>query len=461
MNHLNKLDFRKKTDRYIEIVLVSLFVFGIGLAFVYNTFVLALSSGILCLSIYYASKYFFKGTKLYQYCASLAFGIFMAQFIYQMHGLFEMHFFAFVGCTVLIAYHNWKAQIPLLVFILVHHSLFAYLQYNNVDDIYFTQLEFMTIEVFIYHAGIAGAIIIISGYWAHVFEQKNKEEEQVNKELSSKLLNYTGIAQKISNYEFEAINSIRNEGTSDVLTLVLLNMAEEIKLKQEQVARNNSELKNLVYALSHDLKTPVRGINSTAEWIASDIEKEDYSEMKENLFRLQVNSKSIWDKLESLRMYLNVGLDELEKKSIDIGITLKKVEKELINQRNLVLNFENLGKIETSEEMFYMIFQQLIENSIIHSNREDPKVSITREDVSNRAILYYQDNGPGMTTVEFNKYSKLFQTGTKNYGELRSGIGIPLIIKLVTELKGELTIQDCQEGFRLKIDFPITSSNSI
>ena len=32
----------------------------------------------------------------------------MAEFIYQMHGLFEMHFFAFIGSAILITYQNWK-----------------------------------------------------------------------------------------------------------------------------------------------------------------------------------------------------------------------------------------------------------------------------------------------------------------------------------------------------------------
>src|SRR3982751_2068953 len=62
--------------------------------------------------------------------------IFMAQYIYQMHGLFEMHFFAFIGSAILITYQNWKLQIPMLLVVVIHHLAFGYLQNSGIENIY-------------------------------------------------------------------------------------------------------------------------------------------------------------------------------------------------------------------------------------------------------------------------------------------------------------------------------------
>ena len=59
-------------------------------------YIVGIGVGVLNLALYYLARYLFPNTRLNQYIASLVAGIFMAQFIYQMHGLFEMHFFAFV-----------------------------------------------------------------------------------------------------------------------------------------------------------------------------------------------------------------------------------------------------------------------------------------------------------------------------------------------------------------------------
>ncbi|MEL7533221.1 MAG: sensor histidine kinase, partial [Bacteroidota bacterium] len=90
--------------------LVGNFLFGLFLASFYDTWLIALNVGLLNLGAYWSSKYLLPDTKIYQYVGSAVLGIFMAQFIFQMHGLFEMHFFAFISSSLLISYSNWRLQ---------------------------------------------------------------------------------------------------------------------------------------------------------------------------------------------------------------------------------------------------------------------------------------------------------------------------------------------------------------
>ncbi len=133
-------EINAKADRFITKALVVYFLFGIAISFVYSTFTVGIGVGTLCLIAYFGTKTWLPNNTFYQYILGGVLAIFTAQFIYQMHGMFEMHFFVFVGSTILIAYQNWRLQLPLILLVVLHHASFAYLQYSGNKEIYFTQL---------------------------------------------------------------------------------------------------------------------------------------------------------------------------------------------------------------------------------------------------------------------------------------------------------------------------------
>ncbi|MNX95891.1 Stage II sporulation protein E (SpoIIE) [compost metagenome] len=113
----------------------------------------------------------------------------MAQYIYQMHGMFEMHFTAFIGSAILITYQNWKLQIPLAIGVLLHHAILGYLQFIGYDDIYFTQEDYMDLQTFLIHGCLASVIFLISGVWAYDLKKANLRLISQSQEVSVKSKN--------------------------------------------------------------------------------------------------------------------------------------------------------------------------------------------------------------------------------------------------------------------------------
>jgi two-component system, sensor histidine kinase and response regulator len=83
---------QERSDRIIEIFLVGYFIFGLAVASTYDTWLIGVSVGGLLLVTYFVSKKLFPGTTVNQYVASACVGVFMAQFIYQLHGMFKCTF---------------------------------------------------------------------------------------------------------------------------------------------------------------------------------------------------------------------------------------------------------------------------------------------------------------------------------------------------------------------------------
>ncbi len=167
---------QKRSDRIINYFLPAYFLGGLILANFYDTWIIAIGVGGLSLAAYYLVKWFLPDSELYQYILSAILGIFMAQYIYQMHGLFEMHFFAFIGSAILITYQNWKLQIPILCIVAVHHAVFGYLQNLGFTKVYFTQLDYFALQTFIIHILLTTIIIFISGLWAYQLKKYSEQE---------------------------------------------------------------------------------------------------------------------------------------------------------------------------------------------------------------------------------------------------------------------------------------------
>jgi len=181
-----------KSDKLIDIFLICYFLFGLILATWYGTWLVALVVGGINTIAYFSAKKLFPATRVNQYVASAVVGIYTAQFIYQMHGLFEMHFFAFIGATLMITYQNWKALLPVSLVVAVHHGLFAYLEYAGNKEVYFTTEAYdMDLLAFSFHIFLAVVIFVICSLWSYELEKRTKLNTQnliAVEELNNKMM---------------------------------------------------------------------------------------------------------------------------------------------------------------------------------------------------------------------------------------------------------------------------------
>lgn len=254
-------EINEKSDAIIKFTLWGYFAFGFFLAFFYDTYLIALVSGGLCLAAYFLTKTILPDSGWHRYLASVLVGVFSAQYIYQMHGLFEMHFFFFVGATLLITYQNWRLQVPLLLFVVIHHASFAYLQYTGMKEIYFTQLDYMDLQAFLFHAGIAGVIIFISGYWAFDLEGRTMREFKAVNSLATQLTNVKSniaFAEEISRGNLRTALEVSEE---DELGRSLLRMrknlveANEREQAEKYITTGLAKIGEILRGNSSDIKT--------------------------------------------------------------------------------------------------------------------------------------------------------------------------------------------------------------
>lgn len=241
----------RESDRIMWIILGFYYLFGILISFKYDTWLVGVGVGTLNVLAIAIAKRMLPNNNFYQYIIGAVIGIFMGQFIYQMHGLFEMHFFAFIGSAVLIAYRNWRLQIPLTLVIVVHHSLFAFLQYaKGFEGVYFTQLEYMNLETFIYHVTLAAAMFGICGFWAYRFENERSSLIKLNSTLTEKdelirilstIENVAGTLNDASGTSKRSVETLSNQLSSTASSMEEVSAAVEEMVSAFEANSENSK----------------------------------------------------------------------------------------------------------------------------------------------------------------------------------------------------------------------------
>ncbi len=119
-----------KADRISDKFVIMFFVLGICLAPVYDTWTFTIANSVIIAALYLMARFVLANKFYARMIISLVYAIFMLQFIGQMHGMAEVHFFFFTNIALLIVYQDWRIMIPYTVFAIGHHSVLAILQAN-------------------------------------------------------------------------------------------------------------------------------------------------------------------------------------------------------------------------------------------------------------------------------------------------------------------------------------------
>jgi len=433
------LEVKRRSDRLMNFFLAGFFLAGLAFAPAFDTWTIALSVGGLCLTAYYSVKFFLPDSNLYQYVLSLVVSIFMAQYIYQMHGLFEMHFFAFIGSAILITYQNWKLQIPLTIFVVLHHAIFNYLQFTGSEQVFFTRTEYLDLTTFAIHILLAGVIFFICGLWAYQLNKSGVFQMRQAVEM--------GRMQK------EAMLHEERKKNEQILEEAYLN-AE--KARQEAVKA--SQAKSIFLAtMSHEIRTPMNGVIGMASLLTET--------------RLTDQQRTYADTISSCgETLLNVINDILDFSKIESGgMELEDEDFNLYDSIEHILDIFSMRAARKGLELLYQVdrdvpmfirgddhrLRQVITNLVGNAMKftEEGEIFIrvrnagAYSDGSMQLEFEVKDTGIGIPPDKkerlFKAFSQVDTSTTRKYGG--TGLGLAISDKLVTLMGGEIRV-DSEPG---------------
>jgi len=217
--------------------------------------------------------------------------------------------------------------------------------------------------------------------------------------------------------------------------------AKQAELLQ-QLENVNKELRDFAYIVSHDLKAPLRGINTLASWIASDYADKLDQQGKEQIHLLLGRIDRMQNLIDGVLQYSRLGRVTEEIVSVNLGELLPEIIDIVAAPPHIAVTVENpLPTIQCGKTRISQVFQNLISNAVKYMDKPEGQVKIGCSEDAGSWKFYVADNGPGIEERFFERIFKLFQTLSPHDESGSTGVGLALAKKIVEMYGGRIWVE--------------------
>ncbi len=185
-------------------------------------------------------------------------------------------------------------------------------------------------------------------------------------------------------------------------------------------------------------------------------------------------TKSIEEELDKVENYTEQALFYARSNAVEKDYIINKTKlKDIVNgaiikNKSTLLNekvsieLSNLKDedVYTDSKWALFIVNQIIQNAIKYSKKEDKKIEISSKEKNDKVILYIKDNGIGIKKGEITRVFERGFTGENGriIGQKSTGIGLYLCKKLCNKLGLGIELNsEKDEGTEVRIIFPKNS----
>lgn len=216
--------------------------------------------------------------------------------------------------------------------------------------------------------------------------------------------------------------------------------------RQERLIRElegaNEELKNFAYVVSHDLKAPLRGIGSLADWLVADQAERMDDEGREYLRLITQRVRRLDGLIDGILQYSRVGRIRETLVAVDLNQLLREVIDLLAPPAHITITVaDKLPTIWTEKTRIQQVFQNLLSNAVKYMDKPKGEIRVDCVPAGEEWEFSVSDNGPGIDVRHHKRIFQLFQTLAPRDKVESTGVGLALVKKIVELYGGKVWLE--------------------
>jgi len=210
----------------------------------------------------------------------------------------------------------------------------------------------------------------------------------------------------------------------------------------EKVESINKELKDFAYVVSHDLKAPLRGIRTLADWITTDYSDKLDDNGREQIGLLCGRVDRMHNLIDGVLQYSRISREKEKQVQVNLNELVPGIIDSLAPPENIVITVENeLPVVECGETRIMQVFQNLLSNAVKYMDKPKGKIKVGCVEENGFWKFSIADNGPGIEEKNFERIFKIFQTLSPRDEVESTGVGLTVVKKIVEIYGGKIWVE--------------------
>lgn len=240
---------------------------------------------------------------------------------------------------------------------------------------------------------------------------------------------------------------------------ILIKRFSQLKKLHDDLNRSYVELESFSYTVSHDLRSPLRGIEGFAQILV-----EDYSD-KLDEFGMEVIA-TIVSSVDKMNNFIDDILKlsklaklEMEWTKVDVQDLVEEIKRNYLpilrKDETFEVHIMDCPPIMGDPTTIKQLFENLISNAIKYRRKiENSYVTICGKETKKEIIYYIKDNGIGF---EMEYVEKIYEVFSRLVGEEEyegTGIGLSIVKRVADRHNANITVESVPgEGTTFQIAF--------
>ncbi|MEW5842864.1 MAG: HAMP domain-containing sensor histidine kinase [Bacteroidota bacterium] len=274
---------------------------------------------------------------------------------------------------------------------------------------------------------------------------KNFAKGDYSIRISNKQKDELGILGKSFNDMAEKIELLVSQLEKEINTAK--QAEEEIKNKNAELSKINTEKDKFFSIIAHDLKSPFHGFLNLTELMAYNTEKFSPEELVENSKSLNQAARNLYKLLKNLLEWAQMqnGSMSFSPQEIDLQKIVSKcietVKNRAVQKGITIINeVPKMQEAFGDEKMIDSVFRNLLSNAVKFTRRDGKIIVSIKASANEKIEVTVSDTGVGMSEESVKKLFKLEEKvsskGTE--GEPSTGLGLLLCKEFVEKHGGKI-----------------------
>jgi PAS domain S-box-containing protein len=219
-------------------------------------------------------------------------------------------------------------------------------------------------------------------------------------------------------------------------------LEERVQERTRQYQIINRELESFCYSVSHDLRAPVRHINSFSAMVLEELGTGIPDEARHHLERIVAAARSMGELIDGLLNLSRLSRSEMHRVPVDLS--------RIVSECVATLQSANPDRVVTCDiapdvlvEGDPVLLRAVIENLVgnawkFTAKTADARISFGQETQNQRPVFFIRDNGVGFDMTYADKLFQPFQRLHAVTEFEGSGIGLATVQRIIHRHSGEI-----------------------